>query len=231
LTAEATALAKVNALSAQLALQELRLRQTRVVAPDDGVVSARLATVGAVVQPGQELFRLIRQNRIEWRAELPAADLLRIKPGMVAHIQVPGGPLVQGRVRMVAPTVDASTRNGLVYVDLPSAAMASGARPGMFASGRLELVQARGLTLPQSAVVLRDGFSYVFKVDQRGVVARVKVGVGRRVGERIELTQGVDEHSRVVSSGAGFLSDGDTVRVVTPSSAAVVGKGGAKDPS
>jgi HlyD family secretion protein len=214
LTAEQTAQARVNALAAQLASQELRLRQTRVVASDDGVISARQATLGAVAQVGQELFRLIRQNRLEWRAEMPSADLARIKPGMVATVRAPGGQPVQGKVRMVAPTVDASTRNGLVYVDLPPAAMAAGARAGMFASGQLDLGASRGLTLPQSAVLLRDGFSYVFKVSAQGLVSRSKVSVGRRVGERIEVTQGLDAQSRVVASGVGFLTDGDTVRVV-----------------
>src|SRR5690606_20575110 len=91
ITAEQTAKARVDSAKAALAAQSLRLRQTRVVAPDDGLISARVATVGAVAQPGQELFRLIRQGRLEWRAELPAADLNRIRPGMVAWAQPPGG--------------------------------------------------------------------------------------------------------------------------------------------
>lgn len=214
LTAEQTGKARVDAAKAMLATQELRLRQTRIVASDDGVISARLATVGAVVQPGQELFRLIRQSRLEWRAEVPSADLQRIKPGMVAVATPPGGAAVQGRVRMVAPTVDAATRNGLVYVDLPASALGAGVRAGMFASGRIELGQSQGLTLPQTAVLLRDGFSYVFKVSPQGVVTQVKVSVGRRVGDRVEILQGLDAQADVVASGVGFLTDGDSVRIV-----------------
>lgn len=214
ITAEQTAQARVESLRARLAADELRLRQTRVLAPDDGVISARVATVGSMAQPGQELFRLIRQNRLEWRAELPSADLARIKPGMPAWATPPGGTPVQGVVRSVAPTVDAATRNGLVYVDLPASAANAGARAGMFAAGRFETGQAQSLSLPQSAVLLRDGFSYVFKVDDQGVVTQVKVGVGRRQGERVEITQGLPAQAKVVASGVGFLTDGDTVRVV-----------------
>lgn len=214
LTAEQTAKARVDSAKAQMAMQELRMRQTRIVASDDGVISARLATVGAVVQPGQELFRLIRQSRLEWRAEVPAADLPRVKPGMTAWATPPGGSAVQGKVRMVAPTVDAATRNGLVYVDLPAAATTAGARAGMFAAGRVEIGQAQGLTLPQTAVLLRDGFSYVFKVNAKGQVAQTKVSVGRRVGDRVEVLQGLDAQADVVASGVGFLTDGDNVRVV-----------------
>jgi HlyD family secretion protein len=214
LTAEQTALARVASAKAQLAAQSLRLRQTQVLASDDGVISARQATVGAIAQPGQELFRLIRQARLEWRAELPSADLSRIKPGMVAWTTPPGGAAVQGKVRTVAPTVDVGTRNGLVYVDLPASAIGAGARAGMFSGGKLELGATQGLTLPQTAVLLREGFSYVFKVSAQGVVSQVKVSVGRRVGDRIEVTQGLDAKAQVVASGVGFLSDGDTVRIV-----------------
>lgn len=214
LTAEQTAKARLDSAKSQVASQELRMRQTRIVASDEGVISSRLATAGAVVQPGQELFRLIRQSRLEWRAEVPSADLLRVKPGMVAWATPPGGTPVQGKVRMVAPTVDAATRNGLVYVDLPASALGAGARAGMFASGRLEIGQSQGLTLPQTAVLLRDGFSYVFKVSDKGVVTQLKVSVGRRVGDRVEILQGLDANANVVASGVGFLTDGDSVRIV-----------------
>lgn len=214
LTAEKTALARVESAKAHLASQDLRGRQTRVVAPDDGVISARMATVGAIAQPGQELFRLIRQSRLEWRAELPSADVGRVQPGMKAVATPPGGQPIEGRVRMVAPTVDGSTRNGVVYVDLPATAAQAGARAGMFASGKLAVGQAGALTLPQTAVLLRDGFSYVFVVEPQQSVRQLKVKVGRRKGDRVEVLEGLKEGARVVAAGAAFLADGDTVRVV-----------------
>mgnify|MGYP002133770402 CR=1 FL=1 len=78
-TAALTARARVAAQRAAVQSQQLRLKQTQVLAPDDGIVSARSATVGAVVGSGQELFRLIRGGRLEWRAELPSADLARVR--------------------------------------------------------------------------------------------------------------------------------------------------------
>jgi RND family efflux transporter MFP subunit len=211
LTAERTAQARLEAQRALASTQQLRLRQTRVLAPDDGIISSRSATVGAVLPAGQELFRMIRKGRLEWRAEVPSADLSRLRPGMPVSVVTAGGGTVDGKVRMVAPTVDPQTRNGIVYVDLaPSPA----ARAGMFARGEFELGATQGLTLPQSAVLLRDGFSYVLRVGADNKVAETKVTVGRRVGERIEITGGLDAQARVVASGGGFLSDGDTVRVV-----------------
>ncbi len=219
LTAEKTAVARLNAARARLRSEQLRLAQTIVRAPDDGVISARTATIGSLAQPGQELFRLIRGNRLEWRAEVSAADLGSLKPGMVATLTTPVGERVQGRVRMVAPTVDPQTLNGLVYVDLPVAVTEKGLRAGMFARGEFELGRARAMSLPQSAVVLREGFSYVFVLDgaagdAQARVSQVKVVVGQRQGDQIEILRGIQPGSRVVAAGAGFLADGDAVRVL-----------------
>jgi len=211
LTAERTAQARLEAQRAAAKTQQLRLAQTQVLAPDNGVISARSATVGAVLPAGQELFRLIRGGRLEWRAEVAAPDLAQLRPGLPVTITPAGGVPVQGKVRMLAPTVDPATRNGIVYVDLPEP---GAARAGMFARGEFETGTAQGLSLPQGAVLLRDGFSYVLRVGADSKVVQTKVTVGRRWADRVEITGGLDKTARVVAAGGGFLGDGDTVRVV-----------------
>jgi HlyD family secretion protein len=226
-TAAVTAQARVASAQAQLALQELRLRHATVLAPDAGVISARTATVGAVVPAGSELFRLIRQGRLEWRAEVPAAEMARVQPGQAVTVQVPGGGAVQGRVRTVAPTVDPQSRVGLIYADLQGSGAAA-LKAGMFARGELRLGEQPALTVPLQAVVNRDGFAYLFTlaapVDAQGTarVTRLKVQTGRRMGDRVELLAGLPtgRPPEVVVQGAGFLNDGDTVKVVaTPTEA------------
>jgi HlyD family secretion protein len=209
-TAEHTARAELAVRAAALALAQLRLRQTRVVAPDDGVISARTATVGAVSTAGQELFRLIRQDRLEWRAEVASHELALLQPGALANVQGPDGSSVQGTVRMVAPNVDPQSRLGLIYVDLPKG---TGLRAGMFAKGEFELERSAVLTVPHSAVLLRDGFSYVFGVGADQRVSQIKVQIGRRQGERIEVI-GLAAEAALVKSGVGFLNDGDVVKVI-----------------
>ena len=209
-TLEKTAQAKVAALRSALNSQQLRLGFAQVLAPDDGVISARTATVGAVVGNGAELFRMIRQGRLEWRAEVTSNELGRITVGMPARITLPGGQSTSGTVRMVAPTVDLQTRTGLVYVDLPKAGTA--AKAGMFAKGEFSFGSSNALTVPQQAVVVRDGFSYIFQLGADQRVVQRKVQVGRRVGVRIEV-MGVAPAAVLVASGAGFLNDGDMVKV------------------
>ena len=212
LAADASAQARVQSARALVQLQTVRLSQTQVRAPDAGVISARQATVGSVVGSGTELFRLIRQGRIEWRAEVTAAEIGRIQVGEPVQVKAASGQLLQGKVRMVAPSVDAQTRNAMVYVDLPAAT--GSARAGMYAQGEIALGQSQALTVPQSAVVVRDGFSYVYTVGPDQKVSQLKVQTGRQSGDRVEVTRGLKADARVVASGGAFLNHGDTVRVV-----------------
>ncbi|MCZ2496942.1 efflux RND transporter periplasmic adaptor subunit [Xylophilus sp. Kf1] len=237
MTAEQTARARVEAAKAVYEAQQVRLGFAQVLAPDSGVISSRTATVGAVVGAGTELFRMVRRGRLEWRAEVTSAELGRIRPGQEVTVVAASGAEVQGRVRMLAPTVDPQTRNGLVYVDLPaqpgygvpataarpdpSAGAAAGRAgsaggpiyPGMFARGSFRLGASDALTVPQQAVVVREAFSYVFVPDAEGRVSQRKVQTGRRVGDRIEVVSGLAADQAVVVQGAGFLNDRDLVRV------------------
>ena len=222
-TTEQTARARVEAAEAVLAAQQVRGRNTQVLAPDDGVISARTATVGSVVAAGTELFRLIRQGRLEWRAEVTSAELSRVSVGTTAFVVSASGAQVRGKVRSIAPTVDPQTRAALVYVDLPNVQQNTGVKAGMFARGDFELGRSTAPTVPQAAVVPRDGFNNVFILKPDNKVSQLKVQVGRRLNDRIEITSALPDGARIVVQGAGFLNDGDLVRVVdapAPSSSA-----------
>lgn len=217
--ADAAARARVAALQARVKADELRLSHTRVVAPVDGVVATKEAVEGALPQPGQTLFTLIRDGRLEWRAEVPGADLGRLAVGQKVRITPAGGQALDGRVRLVAPTVDPANRMGRVLVDLPAHGTA---RAGMFARGEFVLGEAPVLTLPQSALLLRDGFAYVFRIEG-SKVRQAKVETGRRQGDRVEVKAGLQAGEPVVTQGVGFLADGDTVRVVAAPAGAASG--------
>lgn len=210
LTAEKTAQARVKAARALVESQDLRLKHTQVLAPEAGVISARNATVGAVAAPGMELFRLISRGRLEWRAEVTAADLTRLKPDLRARVTLPDGGEVQGTLRQLAPTVDPKTRYALVYVDLPAG---SAARAGMFAQGVFELGETEALTVPQETVVMRDGFAHVLVVGADRRLSLKRVQTGRMVDNRIEIKAGLLPDQTVAVRGAAFLNDGDLVQV------------------
>jgi RND family efflux transporter MFP subunit len=225
LTSERSAEARLQSAKARLHSDQIRLTYTQILAPDDGVISTRSATVGAVAQQGMELFRLIRKGRLEWRADVTSTDLPKIKPGQSVAITGPNDTRVEGKVRMIAPTVDPATRNALVYVDIANPGQI---HAGMFATGQFELGHSAALAVPQSSVVTRDGYNYVFQVAAENRVIQTRVVLGRRVDDRVEVVSGVTPAMLLVGQGAGFLADGDTVNVVSApvskTATAIVGK-------
>lgn len=232
-TGEQASQARLKAAQARLENAELHLSKTRIVATDDGIISARNATVGSLSQPGHELFRLIRGGRLEWQVELPAEQLTLIRPGMMAHIllapETPGrngsedsdkdstpGQL-EAKVRNVAPAIDPRSRTGLVYLDIPAQA-ARYLKAGMFVRGTLITGEGSALTLPQRAVVLRDGHTYVYTVSGQPARARLKsvrLGSRNHSNNRIEILDGLSVGDTVVDRGARFLAEGDIVQVVS----------------
>ena len=207
---EATSKARVAAAQASLQSSQIRNTQTKVIAPDYGIISARTATVGAVVSPGQELFKLIRQGRLEWRAELTSQDIGQIKNGMVANIILPDGNTITGIVRTTSPVIDPQTRNALVFVDIA----AGSAKAGFFARGTFNIGTKDVLTLPAAAIVMKDGFAYVMQVNADSRVKQMKIETGERDGANVEVI-GLDAaiNSNFVASGGAFLADGDLVAI------------------
>jgi RND family efflux transporter MFP subunit len=218
LTAEKSALAKLNAAKAQLINRQLQKKHTHVLASDDGIISARNATLGAVADKGMELFRLIRQKRLEWRAEVTASEIAQLRTGLDATVQISGLPPITGKIRLLGPTVDIRSRNALVYVELPNA-YKQGIKPGMFANGQFLLGASAGLTVPENAVALRDGFAYVFQAadstNDQAKIKQIKVELRRRIGDRLEIISNLTANDKIVASGVAFLSDGDYVKVIS----------------
>jgi len=211
LTQEKVAKAQWEAAQALLSATDIRLGNTTVKAPDDGLISARGATVGAVVGAGQELFRLIRQGRMEWRAEVTASEVGRIEVGQKARVTLATGTELSGQVRAIAPSANEQTRSILVYVDLPRH---KDLKAGTFARGVFAIGQSEALTVPTPAIVVRDGNNFVFVLDAANKAAARKVQASRRVGDRVEIVEGLQAGERVAVQGAGFLNDGDLVKVV-----------------
>ncbi|EJC82997.1 RND family efflux transporter, MFP subunit [Rhizobium leguminosarum bv. trifolii WSM2297] len=207
---EQTAIASVDSEQAALDSEKIKLDQTTITAVDDGLITSRSAELGAVVSSGTELFRLVRQQRVEWQAEVSARYLPRITEGLTVKIDGPDGQPVQGKVRLVAPSVDTSTSRAIVYVALPTDVRP---RVGLYVTGAIELRTTAALTVPETAIVFRDGINYVFTAGKDNRVKRVRVEAGRRNNGEVEIVSGIDPSAKVVTSGGAFLSDNDLVKI------------------
>lgn len=202
--------------AAALSAKRTQLRYTNVVAPDNGTISARTATLGAVMPAGQELFRLIRQDRLEWRGEVTAAQIAKVRIGQVVALQMPDGSAASATVRQTAPSLNEESRLAIVYADIRPG---SRARAGMFATGNIGLGAQPALVVPAESVIIRDGRSNVLTLADNSATPRVSlrsVTVGRRLNREVEIVEGLKAGERVVVKGAGFLKDRDLVRIASP---------------
>jgi RND family efflux transporter MFP subunit len=217
-----TSLAKQQTASAQVAAAQAargetaaRLAQTAIRAPVGGLVSRRNVTKGQIVSTGAEVFRIVRDSRLELDAEIPETDLLLVKPGMPATIISEQVGEASGRVRIVTPEVNGQTRLGVARVALSAM---GGFRPGMFARATIQAGDQPALTVPAAAVLYRENRPGVFVVDAKNHVHFRRIAILASTSRSIAAS-GLAAGERVVVEGAGFLGEGDAVRIgsATPS--------------
>lgn len=202
--------AQKTQVEAQRRELEWRRDKTDVTALVDGVVSRRNARIGAVASAaGEPMFRIIQNGEMELDAEIVETELYKVKSGQTARITVPGAASVEGKVRLVSPEIDKTTRLGRVRVFL-------GKNPallvGAFARGAIETNHSRGISVPPASVMFDTSGSYVLAVTDNKV-ARRNVETGLVADGRVEIKSGLSEGELIVERAGTFLRDGD---VITP---------------
>lgn len=206
---QATAAAQVAAAEAARGETAARVAQASIRAPVSGLIVRRSVTKGQIVSAGSELFRIVRDGRMELDAELPETDLGLVKAGMPAVITSEQIGQADGAVRLVTSEVDPQTRLGVARIALT----AMGAfRPGMFARAQIQAGDQASPVVPSAAILYRQNQPGVFMVDRNRKAQFRKVAIVARSGEVTAVT-GVSAGEEVVVQGAGFLGDGDAVRV------------------
>lgn len=190
-----------------------RRAKTEIKAPVAGIVSRRTARVGAVATAaGDPMFRMIAAGEIELDAEVPETQLGRLKEGQSVRVVGPAGEEVDGRIRLVSPEVDRTTRQGRVRVFIGAG---STLKIGSFARGLVDAASGEGIGVPVSAVVYSDQGAQVQVVAGDRVETRmIKTGIAS--GGLIEIKSGVADGELVVTRAGSFLRNGDVVRPVLP---------------
>lgn len=214
--AQGTAAANVASAQASLQAAHAKLDQATVRAPVAGLITSRKVVKGQIVTAGSELFTLVRDGRLELAAQVPETQLALLRPGMPGVVSSDQVGTASGAVRVITPEVDPQTRVGLARIALGAP---GGFRPGMFANGKVNVGALPALTVPAGAVLYRDNKPGLFVVDAQNVAHYRQVTTGARSGDVMEISTGVAAGERVATDGAGFLADGDHVRVATQSGA------------
>lgn len=210
----ATAEAQVAAAEAQLAEMRARLTRMTLRAPADGLILARAAEVGQIVQPGgTPLLRMAERGEVELRGQAAEQDLPRLAVGQEAVVQLTGIDREhRGRVRLLGASIDPNTRLGEVRIELPAAAEL---RPGAFARAQVTVTDAERAVLPQTAVLSDAQGNYVLVVGREDRVERRGVTIADTQPEGVVINAGLSRQDRVVVRAGAFLRPGERVRVAT----------------
>lgn len=221
---EAAAQASYGAALAAVDLARKSLADARLVAPISGQISQRLVQVGERVSVDARIVEVVDLSRIELEAAMAPEDVIDVKVGQVARLQVDGfaDPL-PATVARINPSTQAGTRAVMVYLAL---APHPGLRQGLFAKGNIELQRRSALVAPMSAVRIDQARPYVLAVVD-GKVAQKTVALGAR-GEAslgagresvVELTEGIDAGSTLLRGTVGQLREGTPVTLATAAAA------------
>jgi RND family efflux transporter MFP subunit len=208
-TQAATAAATRDQAAAAVKLAEVKLEDATVVAPDDGKILERNIELGKVPSAGESLFRILRQHKLEWVAQIDATDLARVKPNMVAQINVANNQILAGKIRSVSPQLTSGSRLAKVRVVLDGAPDIA---VNTYADGKILIGNAAAVTVPSDSLVIKDGKTWVFRV-KNNTAEQVLVNIGRRQQNEIEILSGIKNGDTVILEGAGFLNDGDKISV------------------
>ena len=204
--------AQLTLAEAQLANVDLQLSRTKVVAPVSGEVVERNALIGGIASAaGPAMFKLIRDGALELRADVAEADLARLATGQTAQMSAVGTsePLF-GKVRLVEPTIDPTSRLGRVRITLDKPELV---RSGMFIDAIVLVVERKTIAVPVTAVGATSDGATVMRV-REGLVERVPVVIGIRDGGMVEITSGVVPGDLIVTKAAAFVRDGDHINPV-----------------
>jgi RND family efflux transporter MFP subunit len=216
----------VQALQASVERQQALKRYTRLVAPFDGVVTARNTDVGALVSAGSggaagsELFVVSDLRRLRVYVQVPQRQVAQIRTGSTARVSVPERPGASypAKVQSLAQAISAASGTMLVQlaVENPKGELL----PGAFANVQFDQAAVAGdaaagapVAIPPGALIMGRKGAQVAVLDANNRVRLKKVTVARDLGNVIELGEGVTKADRIIDSPPDGLSDGDVVRI------------------
>lgn len=202
--------------------QAARLRRHTVKAPFAGVISRRMAEAGEWVTPGEAVLELIATEGLRLDFQVPQRFFPRVDTDSTLLITLAGVPgrRLPARIHTVVPVNDPSARTFLLRAHLSDDSVVT--IPGMSVGGLLRVQsQRQGVVVPRDAVLrYPDGRTTVWTVEEQGertLVSERTVALGRGFEGQVEITQGLEAGTRVVTQGNEALQEGQPVQVVPAS--------------
>ncbi|MEA2759055.1 MAG: hypothetical protein QOH65_1668 [Methylobacteriaceae bacterium] len=207
-------LAKLTRLTGDQPQQTAQSANTQAViirAPVAGTIMKASAAIGSIASPRAEpLFRIAVDGQIELEGDVPGTQLAKLKPEVLARVEVGTAPEISGRVRRTMTEINPATQLGRVRISVDQSA---GLRFGAFARASVDATRRCGVSVPRSAVAYGTGGTSVQVVQDRIVEAR-NVRVGLRSDKDAEILDGVKEGDLVIAHAGTSLRDGEKVTTI-----------------
>jgi RND family efflux transporter MFP subunit len=196
----------------ELEIARQQFADTVIASPFDGAVSERQASVGQYLPAGAPLVTLVRTDPLRLRLAVPEREAGLVRIGQSVDLTVEGHPnKYQGRVARLSPAIAENNRTLMIEAEVPNRQGAL--RPGSFAKADIVVESGqRVVTVPLNAIVTFAGIEKVFTVAQN-TAAEKRVRTGRRIDDRVEITEGLRPGEQVVVQ-PGNLVAGEPVTVV-----------------
>jgi RND family efflux transporter MFP subunit len=203
---------RIQQATAAVAAAESVWRDTSIVSPYDGMITAKLADTGAMASPGMPLFKLEETGGLEVRISLPETYIAQIHMGDKVSVEIPSADkTVEGEVTTINPAADASSRSFQVKVSL---AEGSGLSTGLFARVVIPVGVSGMVLIPATAIIYQGQLTGVFVLDKNNVARYRLIRTGREFGEQMEVLSGIKDGDRLVVNPDHTLSDGAKVESI-----------------
>jgi multidrug efflux pump subunit AcrA (membrane-fusion protein) len=193
--------ANLDRLKAEVALTEKRVEASVVKADIGGTITKKNVTEGSVVNAGAVLFQIVKIDPILFSVFVPKEAVVNLKTGEKIDVkadELPETPL-SGEIAFVSPETDPQTRNYEVKISFANPQQKL--KGGMGGAITLPSTQIRkGVTVPNDALIQKDGKNYVYVVKEQ-VAERREVELGKKLGQKVEVKKGVKEEEAVVIKG------------------------------
>lgn len=198
-------------------LNELQ-RFKRIVAPFDGIVTRRTAEIGMLVTAGKEsLFVVEDLSRVRVQVNVPQTYALQTTAGVKASISLPesAASAVQGTITRVAESVDSTSRTMLAEIELENASHSF--QPGSYAQVTLTTSQnSAEWTIPANTLQMRVDGPHVALVNEQNTIEMKRVRLGRDLGARIVVVDGIRGDERLVVNPGDGLVSGVRIQINAP---------------
>ncbi len=202
----------VDVIEAQIDDVDLRLSRTDIKSPVSGIIASRNIGVGTIASMGENpMFMIMKDGALEVRVDIPEVDLLKIETGQQVNITVVGlAEPITGKVHLVEPTLDLSTRLGTARISIDDSSLV---RSGMFANAEIIVAQREGIVVPLTSVNMSGRVPTVMRVvDNRVAITPVETGI--RDNGFVEVLSGLSIGDTIVMKAGAFVRDGDRINPV-----------------